>query len=222
MIKENGPAPVSKLIIIIFVYALMVTALPDPFAWGMQTLGRLESNDTCLFSQQLLKDPYTKKRYVTMVISAGQQFGTNHQSVDEMYADVSKASIEEDDGGFLTLFEKNNSHPSGNAHNVDNLTALCLECHDGASAQDITVDVRNDPVSRKHKVMISNSDHPIGMNYNRYVSFSKEYKQVINPKMIFVDGKVGCLTCHDPFNQEKGHLVMSDRQGALCLTCHNK
>jgi len=43
-----------------------------------------------------------------------------------------------------------------------------------------------------------------------------------NTKMIFVNGKIGCLTCHNPLNAEKGHLVMSDRNSALCTTCHNK
>jgi predicted CXXCH cytochrome family protein len=219
MLKENGTAPLCISTIIISAFVLMVTALP---AWGMRTLSRPESNGTCLFTVQLKEDPDIKNRFVAMVISAGRQFGANVQSVDEMYADVSKASLEEDDGGFLTLFAKKKTHTIGGAQDIDNLTTLCLGCHDGASAQDITVDVRNDPFRMRNKLASCNSDHPIGMDYNRYVSSSKSYKLTTNPKMIFVNGKVGCLTCHDPFNPEKGHLVMSDRQGALCLSCHNK
>jgi predicted CXXCH cytochrome family protein len=223
MMKESSPAAVSKMMIIISAFVIMVTASPDHFAWGMRTLGRLEINETCLFTVQLKEDPNIKKQYVAMVISAGRQFGPNVQSIDEMYADVSKASVEADDGGFgNTLFVKNNSHANGGARDIDNLTALCLGCHDGASAQDITVDVRNEPFKRRNTLATSHSDHPIGMDYNRYVCSGKSYKPTTNPKMIFVNGKVGCLTCHDPFNPEKGHLVMSDRQGALCLTCHNK
>jgi predicted CXXCH cytochrome family protein len=57
-----------------------------------------------------------------------------------------------------------------------------------------------------------------------YAAASKDYKSQLgaNNKMVFVNGKVGCLTCHNPLNPEKGHLVMSDQKSALCLTCHNK
>jgi predicted CXXCH cytochrome family protein len=61
------------------------------------------------------------------------------------------------------------------------------------------------------------------MSYNNYVAADRGFKPVgMNGAMIFADGKVGCLTCHNPLNPEKGHLVMSDRNSALCLTCHNK
>ena len=41
MMKESSPAAVSKMMIIISAFVIMVTALPDHFAWGMRTLGRL-------------------------------------------------------------------------------------------------------------------------------------------------------------------------------------
>jgi predicted CXXCH cytochrome family protein len=222
MMKESRPAAARKMFITLSVLVLMMIELPVQFAWGMRTISRIENNETCLFSRQLREDPEIKKRYAAMVITAINQVTPKVQTVDEMYADTSKASIEDDDGGFLSLFAKKNSHPIGGAQDIDNLTALCLGCHDGASAQDISVDVRNDPYRRRNKMATANSDHPIGMDYNRYVGSSKSYKPATNPRMIFVNGKVGCLTCHDPFLPEKGHLVMSDRQGALCLTCHNK
>jgi predicted CXXCH cytochrome family protein len=63
------------------------------------------------------------------------------------------------------------------------------------------------------------------MDYQSYVAFGRgKFKHIstFNSKMKFVNGKVGCLTCHDPLNPERGHLVMSDVRSALCLTCHNK
>jgi len=222
MIKKIVQLTVIKWIVIVSAFILVTTGLPNHFAWGMRATAGQENNETCLFSVQLREDPEIRKRYETLVIRAIDQFAPKVQSVDEMYADTTKASLEEDDGGFLTLFSKKNSHPIGGAKDIDNLTALCLGCHDGASAQDISVDVRNDPNRRSSRFVSASSDHPIGMDYNRYVASGKGYKLTTNAKMIFVNGKVGCLTCHDPFNQTKGHLVMSDRQGALCLTCHNK
>jgi predicted CXXCH cytochrome family protein len=223
MIKENVSAPVSKMVFIISVLALMVTALPDHFAWGMQTLSRPESDETCLFTLQLKEDPAIKKRYVAMVISATQRNPQNFQSVDEMYANVSKASVEEDEGDIPSFISKKNSHEIGVAQDIDGLSALCLGCHDGLSAHVVTVDVRNNPFKGSNTVSSTNIDHPIGMDYNRYIISGKGYKPIFNnSKMIFVNGKVGCLTCHDPFSQEKGHLVMSDQRSALCLTCHKK
>ncbi|HYS43305.1 MAG TPA: cytochrome c3 family protein, partial [Geobacteraceae bacterium] len=62
------------------------------------------------------------------------------------------------------------------------------------------------------------------MDYASYASFGRGYKQasMLNPKMLLVNGKVGCLTCHNPLNPDKSHLVMSDYRSALCLTCHDK
>jgi predicted CXXCH cytochrome family protein len=223
MMKESSPAPVSKMIIILYALILMTAELPTQFAWGMQTLSRPESNETCLFTLQLKEDPAIKKRYISMVILATQRNSQTYQSVDEMYANVSKISVEEDDGGYLPSLLKYNSRRIGSAQDIDNLSALCMECHDGLSAHMVTLDVRNNPFRGSNTVSSTNVDHPIGMDYNRYVISGKGYKSIINnSKMIFSDGKVGCLTCHDPFNPEKGHLVMSDVRSALCLTCHNK
>lgn len=106
---------------------------------------------------------------------------------------------------------------------VDPLSADCLHCHDGVAASEIEVMVRNDPyrsIHRKNTV----SGHPIGMEYDRYAAFNRKFKPLAsgNSNMVFVAGKVGCLTCHDPLNKMESHLVKSDWQSALCLTCHNK
>jgi len=222
MITENGRDPARKTMIIISMLILMVTALPVHFAWGMRSASGLESNETCMLTLQLKEDANVKNRYVAMVISATQQFGSNVQSVDEMYANVSKASVEEDDRGVVSFLGKRNIREFGNTQDTDSATALCLGCHDGAAARVITVDVRNNPFVVRNTLATSHFDHPVGMDYNRYVAYGNRYKPTANPKMIFINGKVGCLTCHDPFNPEMGHLVMSDRRSALCLTCHNK
>ena len=219
--KKNVPATAGKMMIIISMFVFVAAALPDHLAWGNRNFERPGDSDTCLFTRQLKENPEIKNRYEAMVIKASDQFASKVQSVEEMYSDISKTSIEEDEeGAFSPLSGKNTR--VGISRDVDNLTALCLGCHDGASARDVSVDVRNDPYASRNRFTLASSDHPIGMDYNRYVSSGKSYKPATNPKMIFVNGKVGCLTCHDPFNPEKGHLVVSDRQGALCLTCHNK
>jgi predicted CXXCH cytochrome family protein len=38
------------------------------------------------------------------------------------------------------------------------------------------------------------------------------------------DGRVECVSCHDPHNQSgtQAMLAVSNRRSALCLTCHVK
>ena len=116
---------------------------------------------------------------------------------------------------------------SSNKTGIDTFSADCLSCHDGVKAQSITTNIKNNPNKmsslRGGNYQMVSMDHPIGMDYNLYAAASRDYKPIsaINNKMVFVNGKVGCLTCHDPLNPEKSHLVMSDRNSALCLPCHN-
>lgn len=116
---------------------------------------------------------------------------------------------------------------ASNTSGIDSLSAVCLSCHDGVSALSITANLKNNPYKesrlRGRDYKMVGMDHPIGMDYNKYAASSKDYKPIsaTNNKMIFVNDKVGCLTCHNPLIPEKGHLVMSDRNSALCLTCHN-
>ena len=145
-----------------------------------------------------------------------------------MYGNVKKASYstgeETDDGdggsGFFGVASKRADKVVG----IDSMSADCISCHDGVGASAIGVELRNRPYDRRSMVNSFNSDHPIGMNYASYADAGRGYKAVLpgSNKMIFVNGRVGCLTCHDPLNPEKGHLVMSDRNSALCNTCHNK
>jgi predicted CXXCH cytochrome family protein len=115
------------------------------------------------------------------------------------------------------------STPGASAVEIDPLSKDCIACHDGSSATGIGVDLRNNPESHHSQVNSFSNDHPIGMNYNNYVALDRGYKAMpLNTNMIFVTGAVGCLTCHDPMNLEKGHLVKSDQKSELCYSCHNK
>jgi predicted CXXCH cytochrome family protein len=117
---------------------------------------------------------------------------------------------------------------ASNSTGIDAFSADCLGCHDGVVALNVRTVLKNNPQDRYHLLggdhQMIGMDHPIGMDYNRYVAVGKGYKPLsgVSNKMVFLNGKVGCLTCHDPLNPEKGHLVMSDRKSALCYTCHEK
>jgi predicted CXXCH cytochrome family protein len=125
--------------------------------------------------------------------------------------------------GLVVLAAAPWSASGANGVEIDQFSRDCIVCHDGAGATSVGVDLRNNPESRHSRVNSITSDHPIGMKYNNYVALDRGYKALpMDTNMVFVNGAVGCLTCHDPLNLEKGHLVKSDQKSQLCLSCHNK
>ena len=196
--------------------------------------GRSRGKDTCAFSLQLQASVTARRQYLVRLDEAlgGSAIAAN--PVEDMYGNIQPASYSPDDAAgaaaapvgsaaysFGSLFVK--TKKVAKVVGLDSFSADCISCHDGVSASGIGVDLRDAPVGRRSQVDSFTSDHPIGMNYSNYVAVGRGYKHVgPGTKMVFVGGKVGCITCHDPLNQEKGHLVMSDRGSALCTTCHNK
>ncbi|UFS71023.1 cytochrome c3 family protein [Geomonas sp. RF6] len=180
--------------------------------------GMSKSGETCAFTLQMDKVSF-RQRYMQKIaeVQSGK-VTTELSAVEEMYSNVQEASL------FSFDEESPSAKELSNRIGVDPLSIDCLGCHDGSGASNITINLKNDPMKRVHKGLRDNSaDHPIGMDYAMYAARAEDYKPIFGrSKMILVNGKVGCLTCHDPFNKEKGHLVMSDRGSALCLTCHNK
>jgi len=184
----------------------------------------------CEFSLELQQSAAVRKQYLAKLIAATGEVAQGVSAVDDMYRNVKKASYSvgdsadgEDQSVELSDLWGGRTKKAARV-GIDALSMDCLGCHDGSSASSVSADLRNNPYREGMMVNSFSSDHPIGMDYRRYVNAGKGYKPVMlgSTKMIFVDGKVGCLTCHDPLNQEKGHLVMSDRHSALCGTCHNK
>ncbi|TGU74436.1 hypothetical protein E4633_02940 [Geomonas terrae] len=106
---------------------------------------------------------------------------------------------------------------------IDPLSRECIGCHDGAAGPDVRVNLRNNASNKTMHVHSFDGEHPIGMIYQSYVN--KQGYKPISPQernMVMVNGAVGCLTCHDPLNPAKGHLIKSDKNSALCITCHDK
>lgn len=109
---------------------------------------------------------------------------------------------------------------------IDPLSADCVECHDGVLASDVPVlfqSVPNSPANAyNHSTRYQN--HPIGMNY-AYSSLSPALRkrEQLPGNMRFIDSKVGCLSCHDPLNnQVANNLAVGNEGSGLCLTCHIK
>jgi predicted CXXCH cytochrome family protein len=123
-------------------------------------------------------------------------------------------------GGFFET-DQDIQVTSRNAGNdVDIVSLGCINCHNGGLARVAATEISHGPGSRPRGMPTS---HPIGMEYDRYQdSAGYRPREAMDGKMVFVAGKVGCITCHDPFNRERQHLVMSNEWDRLCMSCHNK
>jgi predicted CXXCH cytochrome family protein len=233
MTNNHALKTTSRAVAALALLSVSVAGLtPMAYAFNSSAPAGAADARNCEFSVQLQKSVAERRQYLTKVVALTGKVVAKGNAVEEMYANVEKASYSV--GGSVLSDELAEEQPdfwdrgtrkTVRAVGLDGLSTDCLGCHDGVSASSVSVDLRNSPFRRGSLVSSFSSDHPVGMDYSRYVGSSRGgYKPVgfSSTKMIFVDGKVGCLTCHDPLNPEKGHLVMSDKHSALCLTCHNK
>ena len=105
---------------------------------------------------------------------------------------------------------------------------ICLSCHDGTIA--------TSTIGSSHAMLAGvregfkmpggfvGRDHPIGVPYSLKRGEFHPLAFVQGKGIRLPDGRVECVSCHDPHNQHgfSGLLVVSNRRSALCLTCHIK
>jgi len=113
---------------------------------------------------------------------------------------------------------------------------LCLSCHDGSIAMGLVLSRDpTDPILLNQQFMPTgpsnltndlSDDHPIGFRYDRQLS--NRDPQIRSPDLVSREinlgerGELECTACHDPHNNERGNFLrVTDRQGALCNTCHD-
>ncbi len=113
---------------------------------------------------------------------------------------------------------------------------MCLSCHDGALAlgavlstpvmHPIVTSPRTIPPGPTDLTNDLSDDHPIGFRYDRALAFADSQLRV--PELLSRElplgkhNEVHCTTCHDPHNNILGDFLrITDRRGAICLTCHD-
>jgi len=108
---------------------------------------------------------------------------------------------------------------------------LCLSCHDGTIAlgrqlnQQMIAMSALTPQGRKNLGTDLSDDHPISIVYQQAQSANpRGYRSLFaeaGPVHLDENGMVQCTSCHDPHNNVFGDfLVMDNREGRLCLFCH--
>ncbi|CAG1066202.1 hypothetical protein BAC1_01808 [uncultured bacterium] len=103
---------------------------------------------------------------------------------------------------------------------LDPGSAECVSCHQDS----ITV---NEPFEVCHQ---GGCDHPVGVSYQSFSSRNRGLVPAdkLDPAITLVDGKMGCLACHTPYDaaahETAGNSMLSvDNKGsALCAACHRK
>jgi len=105
---------------------------------------------------------------------------------------------------------------------LDPISFDCITCHDGVSAPLHDIRFKND-TGRTGNIQMVMGPHPIGMHYGS-ASYAKpgslRDQGSLNDDMVLVNGRVGCLSCHNPLNPEKKRLIVGLDHSQLCLTCH--
>ncbi len=92
----------------------------------------------------------------------------------------------------------------GNRDDLDDQAVNgCLGCHDGTIGPDISRD--------GHKVDVLYVKGEPG-----------KFRTLTDRRIVMVDGKVTCLSCHNPYKRNESHLVLSNNDSRLCLKCHIK
>jgi predicted CXXCH cytochrome family protein len=113
---------------------------------------------------------------------------------------------------------------------------MCLSCHDGMLALGSVLSVpvthpilttpRTIPPGPTDLTSDLSDDHPIGFRYDRALALADP--QIRVPELITRElplgrhNEVHCTTCHDPHDNSEGNFLrITDRFGAICLTCHD-
>ena len=128
--------------------------------------------------------------------------------------------------GAVPKFELNKELPAtdSHVHPLDPGSRNCLSCHDGSMAR--TFPHRGD---QKHpQVNLTAPETQAPPNYNMHLfNFPASGREISRPDessalLLTSQNEVGCITCHDPHNNEKGHFLRVSNEGsAICLECHN-
>jgi len=111
---------------------------------------------------------------------------------------------------------------------------LCLSCHDGTIAVGrllsrpggAPMGTAERIRGRKNLGTDLSNDHPISMSYSQAQTGRpggfKALPGPYGPVALDPTGQVQCTSCHDPHNNGYGDfLVMDNREGRLCLMCHD-
>lgn len=101
---------------------------------------------------------------------------------------------------------------------IDALSLQCMGCHNEQS--DVAgVRVGSNGIVRHNS---GGANHPIGVAYPIGSSGGNYHPKSALPKEVWLpDGKLSCVSCHQPYKKEHGKLVVTNDRSSLCVICHS-
>lgn len=104
---------------------------------------------------------------------------------------------------------------------VDEVSIACLSCHDGTVSVDMVRTLNSGGGYVSH---MKGASHPIGADYEAKAGGDDSYTPVsqLPPEIHLPGGKLGCVSCHAPYREKHGSIVVKGRVTGLCLICHRK
>ncbi len=108
---------------------------------------------------------------------------------------------------------------------LDQTSKNCISCHDGSYASSVSITTGVWQHSSDYGGNRLGAKHPIGIDYEEArlrAGRKTDLRPIsmVDERLQFFDGKLGCGTCHDPYSHLDNDLVMSNRRSVLCFACH--
>lgn len=99
---------------------------------------------------------------------------------------------------------------------IDALSLQCLGCHTNEG------DARGVQVTAMGIVRHGSGDanHPIGVSYP-LMSGSYKPRSMLPSAIWLPNGKLSCVSCHEPYKKQHGQLVVTNADSKLCAQCHS-
>lgn len=193
----------QKRVAALSLICMMLLMAIVPAGWGAGLDNGTRTG--CAFSEYL-EDADNRARYEKL-IAKGRYRHTISKNQDQaaMYAVIAKSG-----------------YGAEQVKNLDSLSAGCLVCHDGNSASKVRPAIINSHNNRKNAIKMSLAKHPIGMDYEKYSASDASLKSLdeMGQHLNLTEGRVSCLTCHDPLNPGKNHIRVTKSGVDLCSACH--
>jgi len=108
-----------------------------------------------------------------------------------------------------------------NIEGIDPESYNCIRCHDERA----TILQGGIKLLGSKQIRQNNANHPIGMNYQNHLSQKRTQFQPqmsMDSNIRFVNGQVGCGSCHNMYGNNPKKLSVRNDRDALCKSCHIK
>ena len=101
---------------------------------------------------------------------------------------------------------------------IDSYSQHCVSCHvDNVSSSSGFMGEADRVLAHSGSTM----PHPIGIQYDASAKERYRKRHEISKKIVFPEGKLSCISCHQAYDEGHGALVMPNKGSALCFQCHN-